>query len=500
MKFLGVVCLLSLFSVARGLQAPARRQATTSSPPGVITITSTIATVVSSLPGSASSTPSPVSVTSSPSSVSSTSSVASSSVAANLTSTSVPASTTVPVNLTSTSVPASTTVPANLTSTSAPVSVTVPANLTSTSAPASSSVSLSVLSTTPGVTVSASAAASPTPVAAPQGGIGLNVTPLYKPQSDFDFQSLNLALHQELIELDLFRHGLAIFSASDFLSAGLGPEDMFLLQFMADQEVAHAELISNILFPNVTVSCTYTYPNFTNVRDFVDFCQRLTRWGESGVYGFLGHLNAQDTAALLMSSIATEARQQMIFRQFEGVFPMPYDFVPAITQSMTWTLLAPYIASCPASNPAVKWSNYPALTILDNPFFPDLPLQNASVTRNSTQVTFPGREVFLSWETPGKQVGFNNSFTTSSSACQPRFVAWISQLNTTYTPFTSINGTNGTTIQPDSFVFPENNLTANLINGTMFLLVTDAAPYVTPYNLSQIEPHIVAGPAIYQAG
>ena len=50
---------------------------------------------------------------------------------------------------------------------------------------------------------------------------------------------------------------------------------------------------------------------------------KLTRWGESGVYGFLGHLNAQDTASLLMDSIATEARQQMIFRQFEGLFPMP---------------------------------------------------------------------------------------------------------------------------------------------------------------------------------
>ena len=50
---------------------------------------------------------------------------------------------------------------------------------------------------------------------------------------------------------------------------------------------------------------------------------KLTRWGESGVYGFLGHLDAQDTASLLMDSIATEARQQMIFRQFEGLFPMP---------------------------------------------------------------------------------------------------------------------------------------------------------------------------------
>ncbi|ETW79848.1 hypothetical protein HETIRDRAFT_245547, partial [Heterobasidion irregulare TC 32-1] len=344
-------------------------------------------------------------------------------------------------------------------------------------------------------------APSPTPVYAPQGGIGFNSTPSYKPQSDFDFQSLNLALHQELIELDLFRHGIAVYNQTDFTNAGLNAQDMYLLQFMANQEVAHATLISNILYPNVTQPCTYVYPNFTDLRAYIDFCQRLTRWGESGVYGFLGHLNAQDTASLLMDSIATEARQQMIFRQFEGLFPMPYDFVPSITQSMAWTLLAPFIQSCPQGNPTVKWQNFPALTVLNNPYWPDLPLDNSSqpaITQNRSQVTYPGREVSLSWETPGKQVGFNNSFTTNSTAGQPQFVAWISQLNTTYTTLNNINGTNATTIQPGGTVFE--NSTSSLINGTMYLLITDAAPYVTPYNLSQIEPHIVAGPAIYQAG
>lgn len=50
---------------------------------------------------------------------------------------------------------------------------------------------------------------------------------------------------------------------------------------------------------------------------------QLTRWGESGVYGFLEHLNSRAAATLLLDSITTEARQQMIFRQFEGLFPMP---------------------------------------------------------------------------------------------------------------------------------------------------------------------------------
>ena len=50
---------------------------------------------------------------------------------------------------------------------------------------------------------------------------------------------------------------------------------------------------------------------------------QLTRWGESGVYGFLEHLDSRAAAEMLLQSITTEARQQMIFRQFSGLFPMP---------------------------------------------------------------------------------------------------------------------------------------------------------------------------------
>ncbi|KAI0057612.1 hypothetical protein BV25DRAFT_1372178 [Artomyces pyxidatus] len=431
--------------------------------------------------------------------------------------------TTVPASTTSLgSAPVTSPSSASSLSSSSDSSFTSSSALTS-SAPVVTSNTSSVATTTPiPSTVSATPAPSPTPVSQPSGGIGFNTTPTYKPQSDFDFQSLNLGLHQELIELDLFHHGLAIFNESDFAAAGLSEDDMFLIEFMADQEVGHATLISNILAPNITQQCTYQYPNFTGVRDFIDFCQKVTRFGESGTIGFLAHLDAQDTASLLMDSITTESRQQMVFRQFEGLFPMPFWFVPSITQSMQWTLLSPYISTCPAENPAVDWTIFPPLTILDNPYFPDTPLDNntePAITHNRTQATYLGREVLLSWEAPGAQTGFNGSFTTHSSAGQPQFAAWISQLNTTYTALSNIttaNGTtNATTIQPGGEVY--GNGTAALINGTVyaqlrslpqcaadllyrFLLVTDAAPYVTPYNLSEIEPHIVAGPALYSSG
>ncbi|KAA1466918.1 hypothetical protein DENSPDRAFT_60074 [Dentipellis sp. KUC8613] len=397
-----------------------------------------------------------------------------------------------------------TTIPVVVTSLPVPPPGSVPSS--STPIPPSSSVTtVSGITGTgtigPGPTISASIAPSPTPVVGPAGGIGLNTTPQYRPQSEYDFQSLNLALQQEILELSLFQFGLDRFGLGDFQAAGLGPNDVALIQFLVAQELDHVQLLQNILSPNISQPCNYTFPEFTDVRAFIDYSQKITRVGESGTLGFLSHLDAQDVAQLLLQTVAVESRQQNIFRQLEGIFPLPSAFVPVITQNMQWTLLAPIISTCPVGNPNIEWQNYPALLIQNNPFWPDIPLDNTTahaITENRTHVSFPGREVFLNWDTPGQQVGFNNSFTTNSSAGAPQFVAWISELNITFTPLNNINGASGSTEQPGGFVFDDGLFP--VANDTMFILVTDAAPFVTPYNLSQIEPHIVAGPAIYQAG
>ena len=82
----------------------------------------------------------------------------------------------------------------------------------------------------------------------PAGGLGTNGTePVYRVQSDFDYQSVLLGLYQEWIELDLFHYILATFSEDEFTAAGLTASDRFLIEFMADQEVGHATLLSNLL-------------------------------------------------------------------------------------------------------------------------------------------------------------------------------------------------------------------------------------------------------------
>ena len=100
---------------------------------------------------------------------------------------------------------------------------------------------------------------------------------------------------------------------------------------------------------------------------------------------------------------------------------------------------------------------------------------------------------------------------------RPQYVAWISQLNTTYTDLTITGNYSGSTVQPGGEIYGNN--TFPTINGTMyvsffllrvlsvidklshsFILVTDDNPYVTPFNLTMLNAHVVAGPAMYQSG
>ncbi|KAI1809707.1 hypothetical protein GGS20DRAFT_264391 [Poronia punctata] len=365
----------------------------------------------------------------------------------------------------------------------------------------------------------------------PAGGLGTNGSePVYRVQSDFDYQSIALALYQEYIELDLFHHGLAKYSVEDFEAVGLGAEDRFLLQYMADQEVGHATALTNMLGPEAPVQCTYNYPD-KNLLEYIDFNQKLTRWGEAGVYGFLNHLDSREVGQILLQSITVEARQQMIFRQFEGLFPMPEWFEVGIPQSWAWTLLAPYISSCPENQTRLIWQNFPALHIHNQPnparingsdvwnetlgdytntlSTADVPKADLcvnateigvncspAITHNRTNpLSYPGRQVFLSWEEPGRPIGPNNSYITNTTAGPPKFALWVSQLNATYSPLLNISGNSAYTFQPNMSTF----LGDPAINGTVFLALTDRELPVTPFNLSMINPYVNAL-SIYQAG
>ena len=366
----------------------------------------------------------------------------------------------------------------------------------------------------------------------PAGGLGTNGSePRYMVESDFDFESIALGLYQEWIELDLFHDGLARFTDEEFTEAGLGPEARSLIEFMANQETGHATLLTNMLGEAAPKQCYYDYP-YTTVREWVDFMQRVTRFGESGVWGFINHLDSREVGQLLAQSIATEARQQQIFRQMSGLTPVSVWFENGYPQSWAWTMLAPYISYCPADCTRLAWQNFPTLHILNNPNInrvnpndtatdgsenvgeriTDPSVSNITdscinlnetgigcgpaIAHNKTNpLSYPGKRVELRWDAPGQAVGPNNSYVTSTAAGQPAFVAWSQQLNLTYSPLTVTGSNEGYTIQPEGYVYGNDGI----INGTMAVLLTDLDLYVTPFNVSMLNPHVVAL-GLYQAG
>merc|ERR1712093_227969 len=199
----------------------------------------------------------------------------------------------------------------------------------------------------------------PNPSVPGDGGNGLTVTvkdpmsnnsmasPSYRAISDFDYASFNLGLYQEWIELDLFNYGLKAFSDAEWEEAGVTADYRGLIQYFANQETGHAQLLTDILGPGAAKQCTYNYTGaFTDVRSYLNFNQQLTRWGESGVWGFLAMLNSRPIMQLLSQSIATEARQQMGFRQLTGSQPLTSSLKPVSPS------LGPGPSSPPGSSPA----------------------------------------------------------------------------------------------------------------------------------------------------
>lgn len=186
--------------------------------------------------------------------------------------------------------------------------------------------------------------------------------------------------------------------------------------------------------------------------------------------------------------------------QMEGYFPQPYWFNMGLTQAMTWSLMVRFLDHCPQSNPRVEFPAFPALSVTNaNKTLDDSIM--SGVSNNYTHVAQPHRQLQLQWEAPGKAVGPpEQNYTTDKNPDlgDPAYVAFIHQLNVTYSPLENVEDMTATTIHPEFKMFDQ----GMGINGTVFLAITDEqAPMMnlTPYNFSLLNDHVHAfGP--YFAG
>lgn len=135
-----------------------------------------------------------------------------------------------------------------------------------------------------------------------------------------------------------------------------------------------------------------------------------------------------------------------------GAPAMTVYFEPGIPQAWAWTLLAPYIQSCPEENPRVEWSNFPKLNVDNNPTL-RYEGSRAAVSTNITQLVNVGETIYFSWEDPGKKVGPDLSYTTSKNGGTPTHALWVHQINATLAPLTLTGPNSGYAKLPGGDVY-----------------------------------------------
>ena len=117
--------------------------------------------------------------------------------------------------------------------------------------------------------------------------------------------------------------------------------------------------------------------------------------------------------------------------------------------------------------------------------------QSAVSTNRTAFVTPNTTELYFEYDAPGKNVSYNNSYTTVVGANVtsevPTHCVYINQLNATSVPYNATGNNTGSCIVPGGVVFGDDGLFQN-------------PPLVTPYNLSKLNDFIVAGPAVFVAG
>ena len=100
-------------------------------------------------------------------------------------------------------------------------------------------------------------------------------------------------------------------------------------------------------------------------------------------------------------------------------------------------------------------------------------------------------------------MGPYNQTTYKPANGTAKYAAFVSQYNVTYVPLADLDGSSSnksaTATQPGGIVLPQLT-TTEIFNNTIYIAITDDNPFLTPLNLSLINAHVVAGPALYHSG
>lgn len=202
------------------------------------------------------------------------------------------------------------------------------------------------------------------------GAANVAATPITKREntgSVDDVTILNYALTLEHLENAFYRDALAQFDAAAFEAAGYPAWVRGRFSQIAEHEASHVELLSGALGEAAVQACEYTFP-YTDPKSFAALAAVIENVGVSAYLGAAASIVDKTYLTVAGSILTTEARHQgWISSEVNKNEPWSGPYDTPVAFSPVYSVAAQFINpdSCPASNGALPFTAFPALTFTD---------------------------------------------------------------------------------------------------------------------------------------
>lgn len=193
----------------------------------------------------------------------------------------------------------------------------------------------------------------------------VTASPVVKRAAITDADILNYALTLEHLEDKFYREGLANYTQADFIAAGFPDPFYANLMEVSSDETTHVKFLTGALSAAGAVpvaECTYAFPS-TDAASFVAVAGILEGVGVSAYLGAAASIADKTYLTAAGSILTVEARHSSYLRASQKQSPFPQPFDDPLDFDEVYTLAAPFIVSCPASNPALPVKAFPALSV-----------------------------------------------------------------------------------------------------------------------------------------
>jgi rubrerythrin len=209
-----------------------------------------------------------------------------------------------------------------------------------------------------------------------------------------DMTILNFALTLEHLENAFYSGALQKFDEQAFADAGLPSYARGRFEQVAAHEMAHVQLLSTALGDKGTQPCEYSFP-YKDPKSFAALSQVFEGVGASAYSGAAQFITNKAYLTAAASILATEARHaSFVASAVNHVAGWSGSFEVPLSLNEVFSLAAPFITSCPSTNPTLPVKAFAALTLSAGN-----PGSTVNVTFTAPSGTSSSTPIFISFYT-----------------------------------------------------------------------------------------------------